>query len=112
MNSNQEKSTGVKNSFNITPIGVVKSGRIRVFEEFAEALNGIKPNDNLILLYWMPSEKSNSIEIAVIKIRKIDKNELYIKRLDIPNDAPVIDIKPYFKDLDEWLPYCFGKVNK
>jgi tRNA (Thr-GGU) A37 N-methylase len=102
----------VKNSFNITPVGVVKSGRIRVFEEFAEALDGIKPNDNLILLHWLATEKSNSIEIAVIKIRKIDNNELHIKRLDIPNGTAIIDIKPYFKDLDKWLPYCFGKVNK
>lgn len=139
MNSDPGKSIGVRNSFRIYPIGVIRSeykdrkeapkqgidreeiSRIIIYDEFKEALKGIEDYECLLVLYWMnlanrevlwserrrkgifatrSPERPNPVAIAIVKLVKVKGNELYVKYLDAIDGTPVIDIKPYFEDMD------------
>ncbi len=42
----------------------------------------------------------NPIGLSIVKIKKIKDNKIYISCIDAFNGTPLIDIKPYFKDMD------------
>jgi len=42
----------------------------------------------------------NSIGLTIAKIKKINKNIIYTSGLDILDNTPLIDIKPYVRDFD------------
>ena len=42
----------------------------------------------------------NSIGLSVVELLKIEKNRIYISSLDAFDGTPLLDIKPYMKDLD------------
>ena len=44
--------------------------------------------------------RPNPIGISIVKIKKIVNNEIYTSGLDVFDKTPVLDIKPYIKDLD------------
>jgi tRNA-Thr(GGU) m(6)t(6)A37 methyltransferase TsaA len=42
--------------------------------------------------------RPNPIGISIVKILKIDNNIITVKGLDVINNTPIIDIKPYIPD--------------
>jgi len=44
--------------------------------------------------------RPNPIGISVVKIKEISGNTIYISGIDAFNNTPVLDIKPYFDELD------------
>ncbi len=44
--------------------------------------------------------RPNPIGISVVKLKKIIGNKIYISGADVFNGTPLLDIKPYVKDLD------------
>ncbi|MEN8155109.1 MAG: tRNA (N6-threonylcarbamoyladenosine(37)-N6)-methyltransferase TrmO [Acidobacteriota bacterium] len=44
--------------------------------------------------------RPNPIGVSVVKIKKITGNRIYISGADVFNKTPLLDIKPYIKDLD------------
>ena len=44
--------------------------------------------------------RPNPIGISYVKILKIDENTLEIKYLDAIDGTPILDIKPYYKEVD------------
>ncbi len=42
----------------------------------------------------------NPIALSIVKLLKIEGNELYISPVDLYNETPVLDIKPYMKTID------------
>jgi len=56
--------------------------------------------------------RPNPIGISVVKLKKIVENKIYTSGLDVFNNTPVIDIKPYIKDLDEKSNADYGWINE
>jgi len=50
--------------------------------------------------------RQNKIGMNTVRIIRIEENRIYTSPMDILNNTPLIDIKPYIKDLD-----CFPNAN-
>jgi tRNA-Thr(GGU) m(6)t(6)A37 methyltransferase TsaA len=44
--------------------------------------------------------RPNPIGISIVRIKKIVNNEIFTSGLDVFDNTPLLDIKPYIKDLD------------
>ena len=44
--------------------------------------------------------RPNHIGISIVKIERIEDNKLYFSQVDMLNQTPVLDIKPYVKHFD------------
>jgi len=67
-----------------------------------------------ILMYGKPSfekdehgifatrspHRPNHIGLSIIKINRIESNKLFFSNVDMINNTPIIDIKPYIRDTD------------
>ncbi len=63
--------------------------------------------------------RPNSIGISVVKLLKVDRNNLEIEDMDIIDGTPLLDIKPYVPDFDirdvgkiGWLKNHIHKLKK
>ncbi len=61
--------------------------------------------------------RPNPIGLSIVRLVKIDQNMLYIEDVDILDQTPLIDIKPYVPEFDKpagvktgWLEKKKGKV--
>jgi tRNA-Thr(GGU) m(6)t(6)A37 methyltransferase TsaA len=102
-----------------------ETSTIRVFDEFAEGLEGLDIHKYYIVLYWqdraerdklkvIPHGKvekrgifstrapvrPNPIGFCLVKLLGIDKNIITVKWLDALEGSPLLDIKPFWKELD------------
>jgi len=109
--------TGWKNS--VTEIVLEK--------RYSKGLDGIKDYSHVIIVYWMGQEKEchlkhhpqgrkdvpyggifscrcpqrpNRIAISTVKLLSRKRNSIKVKGLDILDDTPVLDIKPYTPQYD------------
>ncbi|MCK9151187.1 tRNA (N6-threonylcarbamoyladenosine(37)-N6)-methyltransferase TrmO [Methanobacterium alcaliphilum] len=98
---------------------------IEVFKEYKEALDGIENVKNIHILYWcdksernllkvIPHGKTqkrgvfstrapsrpNPIALSLVELIKIDDTKLTVKGLEALDGSLVVDIKPYWKDID------------
>jgi len=62
--------------------------------------------------------RPNHIGISIVKINKIEQNKLYFSEVDVLDQTPVLDIKPYIKHFDHrenvksgWLDKHFKDGN-
>ena len=44
--------------------------------------------------------RPNHIGLSIIKIKRIEKNKLYFNNVDMIDNTPILDIKPYISDTD------------
>jgi tRNA-Thr(GGU) m(6)t(6)A37 methyltransferase TsaA len=56
--------------------------------------------------------RPNPIGISVVRIKKIMNNEIIITNIDVFNDTPLLDIKPYVRELDSKEDANYGWINK
>jgi tRNA (adenine37-N6)-methyltransferase len=102
-----------------------QTSTITVFDEFLEGLDGIGTNKYLIILYWQDSAerdklkviphgktykrgifstrapvRPNPIGLCVVELVDINGNKIIVKWLDAIDGSPLLDIKPYWKELD------------
>jgi tRNA-Thr(GGU) m(6)t(6)A37 methyltransferase TsaA len=129
----------------IQPAGAKSiSGTIDIFPEYAEGLKDLAGFSHIILLYhfnrtrrsklivipFMDSKprgvfatrapkRPNPIGLSVVKLRKIEGNTLYIENVDILDGTPLLDIKPYVPEFDQypadrigWLKQATGVVKE
>jgi tRNA-Thr(GGU) m(6)t(6)A37 methyltransferase TsaA len=100
-------------------------GTLEVFPEFQEGLKDIDGFSHLIVLYHFHRtegykltarpflddtprgvfsirgpRRPNPIGMTVVRLNKRDKNVLYIQGVDMVDGTPLLDIKPYFPDID------------
>jgi tRNA (adenine37-N6)-methyltransferase len=119
-------------------------GKIEVFPEYQEGLVDIEGFSHLILLYHFHKAKKvtlkgspymdknehgvfafrgpsrpNPIGISIVRLLKAEGNILYIKGVDILNNTPLLDIKPYIPEFDErevssigWLDNKVDQLNE
>ncbi len=103
-----------------------KVSRIIVKEELADGLYRVEELEKLyILFYFSKSEgyklihrrrydgemsgvfasrspyRPNGIGLTIVDLLKVEGNVLHVKGLDAINGTPVLDIKPYIKELEE-----------
>lgn len=99
--------------------------RLVLRRDFALGLKDIALYSHLIVLYWLhlarrdliaqvPSHlqeprgvfalrspvRPNPIGLAVVELVRIEKHDLVIKNIDCVDGTPLIDIKPYYPNLD------------
>ena len=55
--------------------------------------------------------RPNPIGLSIVKLKKIIGNKIYTSGVDVFNGTPLLDIKPYIKDLDSKSDANYGWVN-
>lgn len=110
----------------IQPIGAKGvEGKVEVFEDFAPGLKDLDGFSHIILLYYFHRSKGyeletipfldtkphgvfatrapkrpNPIGLSIVRLIRIDGPILYIENIDVLDNTPLIDIKPYVPDFD------------
>lgn len=131
-----------KEGMPIQPSGALGvQGRIEIFDEFVEGLKDLDGFSHIILIYNLHESKDyelmvkpfmddelrgvfstrapkrpNPVGLSVVKLLKIEDNILYIENIDVLNNTPLLDIKPFIPDADspvvDKLGWLEGKSNK
>jgi tRNA-Thr(GGU) m(6)t(6)A37 methyltransferase TsaA len=122
----------------IQPAGALGvQGAVELLDEFAAALQDLKGFSHIILVYhfhrvsgWSPVVKPfldsaahgvfatraprrpNPIGISVVRLRHIEGNTLHIENVDIFDGTPLLDIKPYVPEFDQYPTERIGWVEK
>ena len=110
----------------IQPAGAKEvKGTIKVFKEFQPGLQDLDGFSHIILLYYFHCSKGftlkvmpfldselrglfatrapkrpNPIGFSVVRLDRIDKGVLHIRDVDILDNTPLLDIKPYVPEFD------------
>ncbi len=110
----------------IQPNGAIDvKGKVIVNKELSSGLSDLIGFSHIILIYFFHKsegfelkakpfldskkrgifstrapKRPNSIGISVVKLLDIKDNELYVENIDILNDTPLLDIKPYIPAFD------------
>lgn len=97
-------------------------------KDYVEALEGLQDYSHIIIIYWMNEAEGivklkhkpqgnpkvpelgifatrcpwrpNCIGISTVKLLSIENNIIKVKGLDIIDNTPILDIKPYLPDYD------------
>ncbi|MDY6936005.1 MAG: tRNA (N6-threonylcarbamoyladenosine(37)-N6)-methyltransferase TrmO [Spirochaetota bacterium] len=118
-------------------------GRVEIFSEYAEGLKDIEGFSHVFLIYHFhlsikyslraepfldkeehgifairsPS-RPNPIGISIVRIVRLEGKILYIQDVDILNETPHLDIKPYVPEFDKregtkigWLEKNIHKIH-
>ncbi len=111
-------------------------GQIEIFHEYAEGLKDIETFSHVILLYLFDRAgeiklvrqtflddtphglfatrhpcRPNSIGLTIVKLLKREKNILHVAGIDVLDQTPLIDIKPYITIFDCYPEADDGWVN-
>lgn len=98
---------------------------IEIYPAYAEGLQDIEKNAHLIALYWFDRsdrsllkatppgsgvehgvfatrspERPNPIGFAVVDLIRRDGNRLVVRGLDAFDGTPLLDLKPYYRELE------------
>jgi len=111
----------------IQPLGAENAkARIELFSEFSEGLKDLEGFSHIILLYHFHLSKEyklvdnpyldndvkhgvfamrapsrpNNIGLSIVKLNSIKDHILYVQDIDIINETPLLDIKPYVPGFD------------
>jgi len=99
--------------------------KIELLENYKKAVEGLDKHKHLIVLYWQDKAKRdvvfsktvhggepkgifstrspnrpNPIALNIVDLISINDGVLTVKKMDALDGSPVIDIKPYIKELD------------
>ena len=131
-----------------TPIqpGAAKGieGMVEVFTQYEKGLKDIEGFSHIILIYHFHLSKAYSLEVkpymdnklhglfatraptrpnpiglSVVRLTKVERNNLYIKDVDIVDGTPLLDIKPFLSEFGKkdkirksWLKDNINKLDK
>jgi tRNA-Thr(GGU) m(6)t(6)A37 methyltransferase TsaA len=128
----------------IQPVGASSiKGRVELFPEYEAGLKDLDGFSHIILLYhfhrvqesklivtpFMDTEprglfstrapkRPNPIGLSVVRLLQVDGMVLYVENVDILDGTPLLDIKPYTPQFDQypvdrigWLERAKGKVK-
>ncbi len=56
-------------------------------------------------------DRPNPIGISIVRIKKIKRREIFTSGLDVFDGTPLLDIKPYVKDLDSKSDANYGWLD-
>ncbi len=105
--------------------GKSHEGRIIIKEEFKDGLKDLNEISHVFLIYHFNQHKDyqmivkpymdetprglfstrapkrpNGIGLSLVEILKIEDNIIYFKGVDMLNETPLLDIKPFIHDID------------
>ena len=114
-----------------------QKGRVEIFSEYFEGLETIETFSHIILFYIFDQAgeiilsrptflddsphgvfasrhpcRPNGIGISTVKLEKMDKNILHVSGIDVLDETPLIDIKPYVPRFDYFDEANNGWVEK
>lgn len=120
--------TGFKNveGMPIQPLGGTEfEGYVEIFESFSEGLKDLEGFSHIFLIYYFHNckgyslmtkpflddtlrgvfatrspKRPNPIGLSVVQITSIERNIIHIRDIDILDETPLIDIKPFVSDID------------
>ena len=100
-------------------------GFVEIYEDFSEGIKDLEGFSHIILLYYFHKsngfkltvtpfldktprglfatrapKRPNSIGLSIVKLIDIKKNIIHIEDVDILDETPLIDIKPYVPEFD------------
>jgi len=55
--------------------------------------------------------RPNPIGISIVRVKKIVNNEIFTSGLDVFDNTPLLDVKPYVKDLDSKNDANYGWIS-
>ena len=55
--------------------------------------------------------RPNPIGLSIVRIKKITGNKIFTSSVDVFNNTPLLDIKPYIKNLDSKPDANYGWIN-
>jgi tRNA-Thr(GGU) m(6)t(6)A37 methyltransferase TsaA len=110
----------------IQPTGAAGvEGSVEVLKEFQDGLADLDGFSHIILLYhfhlsdgfnlkvvpFMDSEqrglfstrapkRPNSIGLSIVQLDRVESNILYVRNIDVLDNTPLLDIKPYIPEFD------------
>ncbi len=112
-------------------------GTVEVFSDYAAGLKDIEGFSHIILLYhfhlsdgyqlevipFLDNKKHgifatraprrpNQIGLSVVKLNEIENNILHIEKVDVVNDTPLLDIKPYVPEFDKMEDIQIGWLSE
>jgi len=119
-------------------------GTIEVFDKFSEGLKDLNGFSHIVVIFhlhmvtgmflkacppWDGKEhgvfatrsphRPNPIGVSVVRLERVDKNILHISGIDMVDNSPVLDIKPYVPELNPagnirigWLAGRVEGMNK
>ena len=56
--------------------------------------------------------RPNPVGLSIVRIKKIVENRIYTSGLDVFDETPLLDIKPYIKDLDNKSDANYGWIEE
>jgi tRNA-Thr(GGU) m(6)t(6)A37 methyltransferase TsaA len=110
----------------IQPTGVKAApGEIHIYPEFAAGIRDLEGFSHIILLYYFHKVKTakltvipfldtsprgvfatraparpNPIGLSIVEIDRVVENVIHIKKIDVLNETPLLDIKPFVPAVD------------
>ena len=100
---------------------------LEIYPEFSKALGGLSEGDDIFVLCWFDKSdritlltkprgdsnesprgvfstrspaRPNPISLTLVKLLEINGNRLSVRGLEMYDGTPVLDIKPYYADID------------
>jgi tRNA-Thr(GGU) m(6)t(6)A37 methyltransferase TsaA len=119
------------------------SGTVEIFPQFIDGLKDLEGFSHIYLLYHFhkmrqpnlivtpfldkeprgifatraPS-RPNPIGLSLVELIRIENNLIYVERLDVLNETPLLDVKPYVPEFEHahnvrigWLEQAKGQVQ-
>ena len=74
-------------------------------------LGTLSPKEGIGLFASRSPLRPNPIGLSVVEIKKIEENIVYTSGLDVFDGTPLLDIKPYIKDLDSKEDANYGWLD-
>jgi tRNA-Thr(GGU) m(6)t(6)A37 methyltransferase TsaA len=118
-------------------------GTIEVFPEFSDGLKDLEGFSHIYILYHLHRVKSskltvtpflddlphgifatrapsrpNPIGLSLVELVRVEANTLHVNRVDVLDNTPLLDIKPYVPQFEEanhvrigWLEKARSRIN-
>ena len=79
--------------------------------EETQAIPFLEPNKHGMFAIRSP-HRPNHIGLSIVKIKRIEANKMYFTEVDVLDQTPVLDIKPYVKYFDSQDNVTCGWLDK
>jgi tRNA-Thr(GGU) m(6)t(6)A37 methyltransferase TsaA len=119
------------------------SGIVEIFPQFIDGLKDLEGFSHIYLLYYFHKVRSlkltvipfldkeprgifatrapsrpNPIGLSLVELVRIENSFIFVERLDVLNETPLLDVKPYVPDFENtqnvrigWLEQVKGEVR-
>lgn len=69
------------------------------------------PDTRIGLFASRSPARPNPIGLSIVQLKKVTGNEVFTSGLDVFDNTPLLDIKPYIKDLDSKTDANYGWID-